>query len=504
MRLHRLVLLLCLIVFVAGCGSSSSKGGGGNAGADPAQAIPVGTLVYVEGSVRPTGTEGDAARALLARFLPSGTSLEKLIDQKFASVGEGSTYAQDVRPWLGRRVGIGVTDLTQQHANFVGSVAITDAGKAEAFLAKDGKPAGSYRGAKLFTDADTWAGVKGDHLVFAEDANHVKTGLDAAGKASLGDSSVYRHAIAALPDARLGAVFLDVKGLSGLLDTAPGIDPAGRAVLKQMLGKQTQQLTAALTATEQSATIESRLPGALGLLGSGTATDLVKDAPADAFAVFGAANVGGSFKTALNTLAGAVGGAALTGQLEAQTGLDLDRDVFSWVGDVAVYARGTSLSTLGGALVIGVRDQGAAKAAIPRLIAAAAHAGAPVNKAKVAGADAAYSAVAPGAPGPLVLAEGKDRVVLAFGEQEAASALEPAGDTLDSSGRYDDARSAIDGLAPALIVSLPAVLKLAESSGNSDPQYAAARPYLAKLGQIVVGSEKAGSALRSLLTVTTR
>ena len=37
---------------------------------------------------------------------------------------------------------------------------------------------------------------------------------------------------------------------------------------------------------------------------------------------------------------GAFGGAALTAQLESQTGINLERDIFSWIGDIAVYAHG--------------------------------------------------------------------------------------------------------------------------------------------------------------------
>ena len=138
-------------------------------------------------------------------------------------------------------------------------------------------------------------------------------------------------------------------------------------------------------------------------------------------------------------------------------------------------------------------------------MAAAKRSGAPVQAASVKGADQAFSVAAPGAPGPVVLAQGGDRVVLAFGEEAAGEALSPSGDTIGDSGRYDAAKDAIDGVTPALIVSMPEVFALAESSGaTNDPDYAKAKPYLQKLDLAVAGSEKDGDELRSLFTVTAK
>ena len=150
-------------------------------------------------------------------------------------------------------------------------------------------------------------------------------------------------------------------------------------------------------------------------------------------------------------------------------------------------------------------DKAAAAAAIPKLVAAAKRSGAPVQSTKVDGADQAFTVPAPGAPGPVVLAQGGDRVVLAFGEQAAGEALSPSGDTLADSGRFDAAKAAIDGIAPTLILSLPDVLSLAESAGaTGDSDYAEAKPYLEKLDLAVTGTEKDGESLRSLFTVTTK
>lgn len=512
MRLHRLLVPVLCALAVAGCGSSSSSGGG----ADPASAVPKGTLVYVEGAVRPEGEQGDNARALLDTFLPSGTTLESLLDDAFKKDPDSKdvTYAKDIKPWLGERIGVGVTDLAADEPSFVGSVQITDSDKALETIKAKGKvkEKGSYEDYELFQNDDTWAAVGDDLIVFSDSEANVKKGIDATGGDGLDDSKAFEDALDDLPDERLGTFFLDLDGVKTLIEREPDVGAQEKAILEKLLGSgDLPPVAAALTAESDSATIEARYGGGalsklstLGLLG-GQPTDLVRDAPADAFVVYGLADVGNSVKTTFETLAGALGGAAVTGQIEAQTGINLDRDVFSWIGDISVYARGTSMADLNGAVTISVTDKDAAKAAIPRLIAAARRQGAPVEAADVKGADQAFKAAAPGAPGPIVLAQGGDRVALAFGEQAAGEALSPSSDTLGDSGRYDAAKDAIDGIAPALILSMPDIFTLAESLGAADdPDYAMAKPYLAPLDLVVTGTETDGDEARSLLTVTTK
>ena len=508
MRLQKLLLVGSVAAVLAGCGGSSSTSTGGG-GADPAQAIPPGVPVYVEGAVRPEGDQGDAARALLAKFMPAGTTIPGLIDKSIKDSGEKGTYESDIKPWLGQRVGIGVTDFTGSRPTYFGAIAITDAGKAEAFLGKEGTAKGDYAGAKLFQDKDTWAGVKGDYVVIADTEADVHKALDAEGGQSLGDAPAFKTALDQLPAAndRLGALYIDVKAFGDLAAQAPGMTAAGRAVLSKVFGTNSKPAVAALTATDSSATIEARVSGlgSFGVLGSGTSTDLIEDVPADAFAVYGVPDVGGTIKKTIETFAGALGGAALSGQLEQQTGINLDRDVLSWVGDLAVYVRGDSVANLGGALIIKTTDDGAARAALPKLIAAAKRSGAPVQGARIPGADLAFSIPAPGAPGPIVLAHGDGRVVIALGEKAAAEAVKPSGATFGDSDTFSTAKSAVDGIEPTLVLSLPAVLKLAEGAGaGSDADYQKAKPYLDKLGLVVAGSEKDGDTIRSLFTITTR
>ena len=91
-----------------------------------------------------------------------------------------------------------------------------------------------------------------------------------------------------------------------------------------------------------------------GLGGLGGTTSLIKELPGDSWAAFGAPKYGQQLKTMLDQFAGAFGGAAVRAQLQQQYGIDLDEDIFSWMGDVAFFVRGDSVPALGG----GAGDRG--------------------------------------------------------------------------------------------------------------------------------------------------
>lgn len=501
MRLHALLLLLFALV-LAGCGGSDGSSGG-SAGADPATAVPADSAVYIEAAVRPEGEQGDNARQLVERFV-GADQLQQFLDEALQDSDTGQSYEKDIKPWLGERIGFGVTDLDADEPGFAGAIAVTDTEKAETFLGQDSQKKAEYEGTQLYQSDDTFAGVAGDFVAIADSEAGVKRIVDTIEGESLAESERFEDAVDDLPEERLGALYIDTKAIGELAAKDPDLDPAGAAVLKQLFGPDADPITAALTAEPDAATIEAQISSdalkALGPFSTGEAPELIRDVPADAWAVLGYSEVGKGLKDTLGLFAGALGGAALTGQLESQIGINLERDVFSWMGDLAVFVRGEDIATLGGAIVISVTDEGAAGSAIPKLIAAARKNGAPVQGADVAGADEAYSVTVPGAPADVVLADGGDRVVLAFGVPAAEDALDPS-ETIGDSGLYERAEGALDGIAPATIVDFSKALALIEQAAAGDPDFAEARPYLEKLDLLAAGAESDDDDLRSLFTV---
>ena len=124
---------------LAGCGAGAGSGASGG-GPDPADVMPKSSVLYVEGAVRPDGDQGIEVRRLAGKILRTedpGQKIQDLIDQGLAKDGRGETYAKDIEPWLGRRVGVGVTSITGDEPGFIVALATKDADAARTFVRKE-------------------------------------------------------------------------------------------------------------------------------------------------------------------------------------------------------------------------------------------------------------------------------------------------------------------------------------------------------------------------------
>ena len=314
----------------------------------------------------------------------------------------------------------------------------------------------------------------------------------------------FEDAVGKLPDDRLGSFWMDTQRLADLAAASSG-DPSAGAILQSSF-KGLGALTGFAQATEDTATFETRLTAGDGAAGklqkaaARSAPDLMRSLPGDAWAAFAIGDVGESIRTGIQSVAGGLGGALLGGQLTQQLGIDLDRDVLSWVGDAGIFVTGRAADRLGGGVVIKATDADKAAAALPRLVVAAhAQGGISFRNASIAGADQAYAADLPDGPGPVVLARAGDRVVLAVGDGVAQDALEPSS-TLGDSGVYDKAKSALDDVDPVLILDGPTAIGLLAQSAGSDPGFAKAKPYLDLLDVLTAGYATDGDTIRQRLT----
>jgi hypothetical protein len=239
--------------------------------------------------------------------------------------------------------------------------------------------------------------------------------------------------------------------------------------------------------------------GGLGNLWSGASTPLMKELPGDSWGAFGAPNYGASLKASLDTFAGALGGAALQGQLKQRYGIDLDEDVLSWIGDVAFFIRGDSIANLGGGAVIKVTDEAKAATGFNKLIGLLqTTASVKANPVKIDGADAAFAIQDAATPKPIVFARGNGKVVIAYGADAATAALNPT-DKLGDADIYGQAKDALEDVDPSLFFSMPAIVALVDSSGQADASWAKAKPYLEAYDVVAMGAK--GSAGHAKLRV---
>jgi hypothetical protein len=499
-RATRLVIF-CLLVLasVAGCGG----GGAASGGPDPATSIPANAGIYVEGVVRPEGDTRDDALAAVGKLLGTSTP-EKTLEDFFNKNAKDEkdkplNWDRDVSPWLGERAGVWAS--TRGEGGFAFAIATKDSGKAEEFLKRDTATdrKASYKGVDYTVDSEGVAsGLSGDFLLLGNEPEFKQT-IDAQKGDSLGDAKRYKDAVSKLDENRLGTLFVDVKPL---IDVALRQDPAQRQQFEQFsrifpidkLGP----ITAAFHANGQRLKIDSHIAGQgaetlarFGLLSGAGSTDLLGELPGESWAAYGVPNLGQTASALFDRFAGALGGSAVAAQVQQATGLDLRRDIFDLVDDLAIFARGSTMADLDGAAVITVKDDARATEVFGKLIALARSQGnVDPRPIQVDGADQAFSIANPSTPKPFVLARGAGKFVIAYGEAAAKAAFKPQ-TKLGETGLYKQAKATLDNkFEPAFLFSMDGILKVVDGTGGAtDPDFQQARPYLQRLSVITSGGK---------------
>ena len=515
-RVVLLALISASLFAVAGCGGGAASGGD-----DPASAAPAGAAFYAEASVRPEGDLRDDALAAAGKILREQDPQAKIDELVAKALAESEDpkvdYKKDIAPWLGEKVAIWGAVPGNAEEDFRGALIATVTDEDEAQSAIDRAVEGSdktfskrtYKDVEYQASTDGAAGLVEGFAVFGTEPEFKKT-VDAAKGDGLDSDSRFKKAMDGLEDDRLGSFYVDFKTL---MAAAARQDPEAGAQLEQAKRIFAFDKIGAIAgafmadgdrlAVDGTAQIpEDAFPKGLGSLYGGGATPLLGELPGESWVAFGAPDFGPALKGIYEQAAGAFGGAAIENQLRQQLGLDLQQDVFSWIGDVAVFARGTDMSSIDGGLVIEVTDAAKAKEAFPKLVGLAQSQGdVPAKPVKIDGAESAFEAALPGSPKPVVAARSSERVVIAYGRGAAADALGGGGEKLADSDTYAAAKSVLGDVEPGFLLSVPSVLALVEAAGETDADYEKAKPYLEALGVLAGGSSRDGDTARSRTAV---
>jgi hypothetical protein len=516
----RRTVLLSLALLAAALLSACAAGGGSGAGADPAAAVPQGVPFYAEVVLRPQGGVRDDALAAAGKILHTSdpaAKIRSLIQQALDSDGAKVDFAKDIEPWLGDRAGVWFTMPGRAGAKPGGAavLAVKDADAAQAAIdglaKREGEkltPRSSGSHSYEVTADGTAVAVEGDYA-FVGTEGEVKRGLATLDGDGLAKEDRYVNAIKPISSDRLAHTFLDLKTL---FDAALRSDPSAASQLGPFRGALTTLMAGGPHVTSFFAdgdrlTVETVMKGGgiagqIGALVSVEASPLLGELPGDAWGAVAVPKLGPSLRTLWTALSGVIGGAAASQQLRQQYGIDLEQDVFSWIGDTGVFARGTTPDTVDGALVISATDEAKATTAFGKLVGLArTRGGLDPQPVQLDGADAAFSIDLPDAPKPLVLARGNGRVVAGYGAAAAAAGLEAANPLRDSEA-MGLAKDALDGNAdPAMLLAVAPVLGLIEASpsASGDPDWAKAKPYLQAFDVVTTGSKRDGDTVRSWL-----
>lgn len=509
---------LAAVPVAAGCGESSTSG---NAGADPASVVPASAPLYGEAVVRPEGQQRAKLESLLRRILRTddpGAKIEKTFDRLVRK--DGVTYARDIKPWLGKRAGAFLTGMTSSgkpQAALV--IATSDTGKALDAIRKGEKVRAhkTYRGVGydiLRSDSTAVAAV-GDFAVGGTESA-VRQVIDTSkGGKALADKQEYGDARGEAGTDGLVSAYLDPDGIIGLISSSGALkgNAAALGALRQGFAGTAGKAIAASVSPQDSGFSVSA--AAIGLrkssTASGDAAGALAGVPGDAWLALGIGNIGGKLDDAL-TQAGRLGAFAGVGidsilnQLKAQSGIDIRQDLLSWMGDGALFVRGTSEGAVGGALVVRSKDPAKSQAVVGKIGAFLAKQNVDVSQLSgVAGVDSGIELrFGPGSPQVFLAAAG-NRFVAAVGRSSLEAALRPAG-RLGANATFRRAAGQLgEGIRPMFYLDVASVLKLVDAVGaGTDRDYKKAKPYLQAFTAIVAGGKRDGDIGRGQAFVGVR
>ncbi|MGO9247469.1 MAG: DUF3352 domain-containing protein [Solirubrobacteraceae bacterium] len=431
----------------------------------------------------------------------------------------------------------------------------TDLSAAKTFVANAASHAGahasSYRGVayQVSTGGDAFAVV--DKLVVLGTESGVHAVIETSqGGSSLKSDPSYAKLQSVAPSGALGHVYANPAALTSAHGTSAhgGTSSSQDQTLPELLSVLggTRPLNVSLVPSAGSLALDADVgPPATGATGTqsgglvaaaAAGNRALSELPGESWLAAGLGNVGGTAGGSLSGLHGLLSLASTLGSSGAgagvaspqQTGLSVKglleglltpldelsantaqarQDFLSWMGDAGVFASGTSVLELKGAVVIDSTNPTASRAAVAKLSSALRQAGEEATPATIPGTEAAIEAKITGLPLTLVIADGRSssgqtKFVMGLGQPSVADALNPPS-TMSSTASYSSAQSALgEGIAPSLTVDFSTLLSLLEGVGLAeDPTVSKFTPYLRASTTLTGGGKSLGGGIERLRLV---
>jgi Protein of unknown function (DUF3352) len=503
-----ITVLTTAIAFAAGCGNDSTSS------SDAASLAPAGSLVYGEATLRPEGDQKAAIDDLFSKFPGEGSAgdrIGRLMEKAFAESDSGLSYKDDVEPWLGDEAAFFVSNIPAggKDPDAAVLVATEDEEATVEAVEKDSDVRKTEHGSHdlyISSDDEGAAAVIDGWLVLGNPGG-VKTAIDTVdGDETIEDDEGFKETLEDVPDDRLGFIYVNTPGFARLLQGMPGVGALGQ--FREMFE---EPVLVTANADEAGVRFEGTVPASLLRAfpivaeGSGAAGEL----PADSWLALAQPDLGETIEGYLDLAGSSVGGRdMIQRQLEASTGLDLERDVIAWMGDWGAFVRGTSVAELEGAVFIETDDTDASGRfidAIARLARQNAEPGMQITPLELSGGGEGITARGGDLDKPVHLFQRDGKVVAAYGDGAAQDAIDPA-ETLADSPAFTQAEDALGGdYAVSFFLAIEPILQLAESEGaTADEDWQEVKPYLEPLGALVGGARKDGDKVRSAFGLTVK
>jgi hypothetical protein len=489
------VAVLVLPVVAAGCGNTNEAASGAS------ELVPAGSVIYGEANLKPEGDQKQAIDSILSKFPGGGEAGDKLKDLIEKGLRESDapiSFRKDIEPWLGDEAAFFVGGIGQsgQAKASAALVATTDEDKARDALEKsaEGKlTKHDYNDVEYMTDGSEQAGAVFDGFLVLGTEDGVKAAIDTGkGGKKLSDDENYQNALDDAASDRLGFVYVNSPAL---LDAAREV---GTPIPDSFRKFFEEPVAATIDADDDGVTGEADIPAQLAqsfaFLGQGS--DLLGDLPADSWLAVGQKDLGKLIGFYEDAFAGVAGGRdAIEGQFKAATGLDLQQDVLSWMGDFGVFVRGRTLASLDGALVVETSDEAKSErflAAVARLARAQSDSGTEIRP-----RSGGFTVSVADVPKPIHAFVRDGKVVFAYGDAAAKDAVDPA-ETLGDSPDFNAVKDSLGDYDVSFLVLVKPILDLVDStSAADDADWQDAKPYLEPLNALVGGTSGSGDDLKS-------
>jgi hypothetical protein len=465
------IVPLALAALATGCGGSTSSSSSGSANA--ADAVPAGALFYADVNLN----HGSSAWQQFATVGKRFPGWQRLVDNAVKSFDDNSTgtsYKDDIEPWLGDTAGVAVTsvDLAGATPNWVVFVASKDDGKAKDAISGGHTHAdGEYNGYSQYTSttSDGELGVGDGAVIIASTTQTLHDAIDVRdGKAdSLADEQQFTDAMSRLPADSLVRGYANPSKLAELLSLAQLSGQAGAAGTQQLQGltKSLDWLDSASFAMLANAGGYSTVfhvhvkdgadPGLYGSQATGDST-LTPLVPADAFLFLSASLPGDTFTKAFTQGFNSSGGQL--SQLEQITGLSVSNDIAPlFSGELLLYAAPGLPAR--GALLLKPNDPDAAALGLRHIMQFAARTQPQLQIRDLPGGREGQSLEL--SPGFTFTWERKPGGLIAIGNDSAAGS-DPGQGLLESPDYTSlvDKADLPDGARVAGYLSIPGILKL--------------------------------------------
>lgn len=504
------VLVVSLAIALAGCGSDAGSSDTGSsssfdAGSSLAKFASPGSVVFVEGEVKPEGemkSNVDSVTSILTGEDNLGKFVASKLEDAALENGETFNYQREVKPWLGKAAAVAFkkVEATGDLSPPLIMIETEDEDATLKFLETHVKGSGedykytsyNYVGINTGGPERNSIGVFDGALVIADNEAEFKAAITASDGNSLAGETHFADAISAASEASFANIYVDV----GEVIKQSGddtIDSQAQEVLRSS-GIDPSEATAVASVIPGADQIEVDLSSDLGgeKAPSGDVSKLLGTMPAGSVAAFAASGFGEQLEEAIDSLdESGIPPELPPDKLKStlsQAGIDLDKIAAS-LEDVAVYAEGSSRDSLGGALVVTAEGEEAVEAItdLGTLLRAAKVPGVTAVGGKASGFSIRGEELG---RKPVVVVAENSRIAIGYGVAETLQGLElGSGPTLSGSAAYKSAVASLGNTPISAYVNGAGALRLAEALvPRSKTDFWEAVPYLKKIEYLALGA----------------